>query len=56
MVIAGGLALANSVRLRNRWLNGTALILIGIVAAAGSHRVPAGDFRRRTIREASAGL
>ena len=28
MVIAGGLALANLIRLRNRWLNGTALALI----------------------------
>jgi hypothetical protein len=25
MVIGGGLALANLIRLRNRWLNGTAL-------------------------------
>jgi len=44
MVIGGGLALANLVRLRNRWLNGTALILIGIAAAAGGHRIPVGDF------------
>ena len=48
MVIAGGLALANLVRLRNRWLNGTALILIGIAAAAGGHRVPVGDFPDNT--------
>src|SRR5205814_6504791 len=39
MVIAGGMALANLVRLRNRWLNGTALVLIGIAVAAGGHRV-----------------
>src|SRR6185369_10770363 len=44
MVIAGGLAIANLIRLRNRWLNGTALLLIGIAVAAGGHRVPVGDF------------
>ena len=48
MVIGGGLALANLVRLRNRWLNGTALVLIGIAAAAGGHRVPVGDFPDNT--------
>ena len=34
--------------MRNRWLNGTALILIGIAAAAGGHRVPVGDFPDNT--------
>ena len=48
MVIAGGLALANLVRLRNRWLNGTALILVGIAFAAGGHRIPVGDFPDNT--------
>src|SRR5436190_10783832 len=40
MVIAGGLALANLIRRRNRWLNGTALALICLAAAMGGHRVP----------------
>src|SRR5215510_4226756 len=40
MVIAGGMALANLIRLRNRWLNGTALALIALAAALGGHRVP----------------
>ena len=48
MVIAGGLALANLVRLRNRWLNGTALILVAVAAAAGGHRIPVGDFPDNT--------
>ena len=48
MVIGGGLALANLVRLRNRWLNGTALALIAIAVAAGGHRVPVGDFPDNT--------
>src|SRR6187431_2495143 len=33
MVIGGGLALANLIRLRNRWLNGTALALIALSVA-----------------------
>ena len=48
MVIGGGLALANLVRLRNRWLNGTALVLIAIAALAGGHRVPVGDVPANT--------
>ncbi len=44
MVIAGGMALANLIRLRNRWLNGTALALILLATAMGGHRVPIGDF------------
>jgi sterol desaturase/sphingolipid hydroxylase (fatty acid hydroxylase superfamily) len=48
MVIAGGLALANLVRLRNRWLNGTALVLVGLAFAAGGHRIPVGDFPDNT--------
>jgi hypothetical protein len=48
MVIGGGMALANLIRLRNRWLNGTALVLIGIAVAAGGHRVPVGDFPDNT--------
>ena len=48
MVIAGGLAVANLVRLRNRWLNGTALILVGLAFAAGGHRIPVGDFPDNT--------
>ena len=44
MVIAGGMALANLIRLRNRWLNGTALALILLAVAMGGHRVPVDDF------------
>src|SRR5258708_1714668 len=48
MVIAGGMALANLIRLRNRWLNGTALALILLATAMGGHRVPIGDFADNT--------
>jgi sterol desaturase/sphingolipid hydroxylase (fatty acid hydroxylase superfamily) len=44
MVIAGGMAIANLVQLRNRWLNGAALALILLAAAMGGHRVPVADF------------
>ena len=44
----GGLALANLIRRRNRWLNGTALALIGVAVAMGGHRVPVGDFPDNT--------
>ena len=48
MIIAGGLALANLIRRRNRWLNGSALILIAVTAAMGGHQVPVGDFPDNT--------
>ena len=48
MVIAGGMALANLIRLRNRWLNATALALIGLAVAMGGHRVAVGDFPDNT--------
>jgi len=48
MVIAGGMALANLIRLRNRWLNGTALGLILLAVAMGGHRVPVDDFPDNT--------
>ena len=48
MVIAGGLALANLIRRRNRWLNGAALALLAIAVAFGGHRVPVGDFPDNT--------
>lgn len=44
MVIAGGMAIANLIQMRNRWLNGTALALISLAAAMGGHRVPVADF------------
>jgi len=44
MVVAGGIALANVVRLRNRWINGTALFCVVVAVALGGHRVPVGDF------------
>ena len=48
MIIAGGLALANLLRLRNRWLNGVALVLIGLTLALGGHQVPVADFPDHT--------
>ena len=48
MVIAGGLAVTNLVRRRNRWLNGTALGLIAVAVVLGGHRVPVGDFPDNT--------
>jgi len=48
MVVAGGLAIANLVRGRNRRLNGMALGLIALAAAMGGHRVPVGDFPDNT--------
>jgi hypothetical protein len=48
MVIAGGMAIANLVQRRNRWLNATALGLIALAAAMGGHRVPVADFPDNT--------
>ncbi|MGL4575958.1 MAG: sterol desaturase family protein [Burkholderiaceae bacterium] len=44
MLIAGGIAAANVILGRNRWLNAAALLLVLITAALGGHRVPVGDF------------
>lgn len=43
MLAAGGLAGANLVLGRTRWLNGCALAVLIAAAAAGGHRVPVGD-------------
>jgi len=48
MVIAGGLAIANLIKWRNRWLNGTALALLALAVAMGGHRVPVHDFPDNT--------
>src|SRR3569833_3391258 len=48
MVIAGGLAISNLIRLCNRWLNGTALALLLLAGARGGHRVPIDDFPDNT--------
>src|SRR6202171_1675266 len=48
LVVAGGIAFANVVRLRNRWINGTALFLVVVAVALGGHRVPVGDFADHT--------
>src|SRR5258707_2420976 len=48
MVIAGGMALANLIRLRNRWLNGTALALLLLAVAMGGQRVPMSGFPENT--------
>src|SRR5262245_52566698 len=44
LVIAGGLALANLAMGRNRWLNGSSMVLILLSIAAGGSQVPVGDF------------
>lgn len=43
MAIAGGLAVANLVGGRGRWLNGAAVVLILASVALGGHRVPVAD-------------
>lgn len=48
MIISGGLALANLLRRRNRWLNGMAFVLIAATVALGGHQVPIGDFPDHT--------
>ena len=48
MIISAGLASANLLRLRNRWLNGAALVLIGLTLALGGHQVPVADFPDNT--------
>ena len=48
MVIAGGIAAANLLRRRNRWLNGAALLLVLVTWALGGHQVPVGDFPDHT--------
>lgn len=40
MAIAGGLAIANLIQGRGRWLNGAAVGLIVLAAVLGGHRVP----------------
>lgn len=44
MVIAGGIALANIVLGRARWLASAAFALVAITALLGGHKVPVGDF------------
>ena len=48
MVIAGGIAIGNLILRRNRWLNGTALVLVLLTVLAGGHQVPVGDFPDNT--------
>ena len=43
MAIAGGLAVANLVQGRGRWLNGATVALILVAIALGGHRVPIAD-------------
>lgn len=44
LLVAGGLALANLVFARTRWLNAAALLLVLAAVALGGSRVPVGDF------------
>ena len=55
MVIAGGLALANLVRLRNRWLNGTALVLVGLPSPRVAIAFRSATFRTTPPISASIG-
>ena len=48
MLIAGGIGIGNLVLRRNRWLNGTALVLVLLTVVAGGHQVPVGDFPDNT--------
>jgi sterol desaturase/sphingolipid hydroxylase (fatty acid hydroxylase superfamily) len=48
MAIAGGLAIVNLARSRNRWLNGTALMLLAVAIGLGGNRVPVADFPDNT--------
>ena len=43
LAIAGGLAVANLVQGRGRWLNGATVALILVAVALGGHRVPIAD-------------
>jgi len=44
LLVAGGLALANIIFGRSRWLSASALLVIVAVTALGGNRVPVGDF------------
>jgi sterol desaturase/sphingolipid hydroxylase (fatty acid hydroxylase superfamily) len=43
MAFAGGLAIANLIQGRGRWLNGAAVALVLVAAVLGGHRVPVAD-------------
>jgi len=49
MLIAGGMALANVLLNRMRWLSGAAFLLVALSALLGGHTVPVGDFPDRTV-------
>jgi sterol desaturase/sphingolipid hydroxylase (fatty acid hydroxylase superfamily) len=44
LLVSGGLALANIIFGRSRWLSATALLVVVVVTALGGNRVPIGDF------------
>lgn len=44
LLVSGGLALANIIFGRSRWLSATALLVVVAVTALGGNRVPVGDF------------
>jgi sterol desaturase/sphingolipid hydroxylase (fatty acid hydroxylase superfamily) len=48
MVIAGGIALANIVVNRARWLSSAAFVFVLLSALLGGHKVPVGDFASNT--------
>lgn len=49
MLIAGGVALANVLLNRMRWLSGAAFLLVALTALLGGHTVPVGDFPDSTL-------
>lgn len=48
MVVAGGIALANVVFSRVRWLSFWTFLLVGVTLALGGHKVPVADFPDHT--------
>ena len=48
MLVAGGIAITNTLLARTRWLNLASLILLAVAALLGGHTVPVADFPDNT--------